>query len=208
MLIRIVLSLLLILSAQSAFAQSAGASKAKTKKVKKARKSATQLRLGMGLWQETIDLNTSFAESKMVAQSMGFLTNIARNVPFRNSRWAFNYSLDAGVGTIKGKGNNDNVPDELKNQLWLLAGVSAGFMYRTSPSAEIGFTFPAYYRAINWELQKDSDFDAERDSSFSVGAGGVYVARLNKSSAINLAVTHQYLWDATMWTAFWQYEYR
>lgn len=206
--IRIILSILLLLSLPAAFAQNEGVSKGKAKKVKKARKSTTQLRLGMGMWQETIDLKTSLAESKMQAQSTGFLANIARNVPITNSRWAFNYSFDAGLGMIKGKGNNLSVPDELKNQFWMLAGLSAGFMYRTSPVAEIGFAVPAYYRVINWQLASGSDLDVGRDSSYSVGAGGVYVARLNESSAIHLAVTHQYLWNATLWTAFWQHEFQ
>jgi hypothetical protein len=139
---------------------------------------------------------------------LGLMVDIGRNVPYTASKWSFNYGANLGVGTIKGKGNNDNVPDELKNQLWFLVGASGGFMYRTSPNSEIGFMIPFYYRLINWKLASGSDLDVDKDSSFTVGGQFVYLARLDKDSSLHISLTQQHMWQSTMWGISWQTEYR
>lgn len=203
--IRIAVVLILVMSARVFAAEEAdGSSKAKTKA---SRKSVTQLRYGLSLWQETITLASGAAESKMVAQSMGVLLGLGRSAPMGRSKWNFTYGAELGLGTIKGKGNNDNVPDELKNQLWYLIGGNAGLMYRTSPASELGLSVPFYYRQINWQLDSGSDLKID-DQPFTIGVAGDYVTHLSKTSALHLTVTHQHMWNATMWGLFYQRTFR
>jgi hypothetical protein len=185
-------------------AESDGTSKTKARAPRKAQ---TQLKMGAELWQETMTLKSGAAESKMVSQSMGLFAGLGRSSPLGRSRWEFTYGAEAGIGTIKGKGNNDNVPDELKNQLWWLIGGNAGLMYRTSPVSELGLSVPFYYRAINWKLEAGSNLEIQ-DEPFSVGMAGEFVTHLSRNSALHLTLTQQYQWNATLWGAFYQRSFR
>lgn len=202
--IHFLLGLLLLLSAPAFAQESDGTSKTKAKV---SRKAQTQLQMGVVLWQESMTLKAGAAESKMVSQSMGLLAELGRSNPLGRSKWSFTYGGTLGLGTIKGKGNNDNVPDELKNQLWYLIGGSAGLMYRTSPVSELGLSVPLYYRTINWQLDAGSPLKID-DEPFSVGIAGEFVTHLSKSSALHLTLTQQYQWNGTMWGAFYQRSFR
>lgn len=202
--IRYLLSLLLLLSAPAFAQEGEGTSKTKTRAPRKAQ---TQLQMGVALWQESMTLRAGAPESKMVSQSMGLLASLGRSNPIGRSKWNYTYGATLGVGTIKGKGNNDNVPDELKNQLWYLLGGSAGVMFRTSPVSELGLSVPIYYRYINWQLEAGSPLEIE-DEPLSVGIAGEFVTHLSRYSALHLTLTQQYQWNGTMWGAFYQRSFR
>lgn len=165
----------------------------------------TQLRTGIVMWQEAIDLKKDASSAKMESQLIGplFAYSYVRPVGKRN-RWLQVYSAELGLGTLKGKGNSDSIPDELKNQPWYMVGVSPALIYRTTSVSEVGVVLPLYYRMIGWKLDPSLGLDPDRDTSFSAGLGGVYTNRLTKTSHLHVALVRQHMWNSTQWMISWQ----
>lgn len=198
--LRWILIFLMAFSGSTSWAQ--GSSKAKRRKPVKA---YTQVRAGVVMWQEAIDLKKESSSAKMESQLLGplFAYSYVRPTGSRN-RWLQVYTAELGLGTLKGKGNSDSIPDELKNQPWYMVGLSPALIYRTTSVSEVGVVLPLYYRMIGWKLDPSLGLDPDRDTSFSAGLGGVYTNRLTKTSHLHVALVRQHMWNATQWMVSWQ----
>lgn len=191
-------------------AKSSGSATTKTKspKVRVAKPPSNQLNVRVSgiLWQEALEVSNGTARGTMETQSQGLLASMNYMIPIsRSKRWYQTYGIELGFGAIKGKGNTDELADELKGQMWVMAGVNPGVMYRTSPVGTVGILLPIAYRQINWQLSDGSTFNPEGDSSFSLGVSLLYLSHITPRSALMLAVTHQSMWSATSWSVGYQY---
>lgn len=163
-----------------------------------------EFRTGYLLWQEAIDLKNGPSNASMRAQGQGILTSLSRTSPL-SRRWLLQYGGDFAVGSLKGKGNSAAIADELSGQLWYSLGAHLGAIYRTSSVTNLGLLVPAHYRMIQWKLKGGSSLDPDRDTSYSVGLGAIMENRLSARSWVHFAVTHQHMWNATMFAFSWKY---
>lgn len=178
-----------------------------TKKVKATttRKSFSQLHMGYQLWQEAIDATSAGTTSEMLTYLHGFRIGYSWHKPLRNVRWVTVYGADLGLGLAKGAAAAP-LTDEVEDQSWFSITFNPGMMYRTTSKSEIGFYVPIAYRMIRWDLK--APFDLDRDSSFSVGVTGAYVSRFSLKTSMMVTVTHQQMWNATIWGIGYQYDFR
>ncbi|NJL24558.1 MAG: hypothetical protein HC902_04905 [Calothrix sp. SM1_5_4] len=65
---------------------------------------------------------------------------------------------------------------------------------------------PVLYRSISWKLRAGSALDPDRDSSLSVGLMGSFALFFSNRSSLQLAISQQHMWTATLWHLGWQYE--
>lgn len=166
-----------------------------------------QVRVGWLFGQENIRLKSGANTADMETQSEGLLAS-ANYVLGSRTRWRQQYGIELGNGRLKGKGNTNEIPDELRGQVWFMFGIAPGINYRSSSVSEVGLSVPIHYRMIQWQLQGGSPLDPERDASFSVAARGHYIQRFSKKSALELSLTYHHLWQATFWGASWQIDFQ
>ncbi len=164
-----------------------------------------EARAGITLWQEPLEAVRNSVKGKMNAQSEGLALSLSYDKPFPHSRWSYTYGADFGVGFIKASSADGVLADTLKNQRWVCIGGSVGIMNRTTVHTSFGFEFPVFYRTISWELN-DETFAPDRETSFSAGLGLVYENHFSGRSSLHMSMTHQYMWDATVWLAAYQYK--
>ena len=169
------------------------------------KKKFRQFTLGYQLWQETIDASSAGVNSEMLTYFHGFKAGYSWHRPLRNVRWVTVYGADFGFGFAKGAAMAP-LTDEVEDQGWYSATVYPGLMYRGTSKSEIGIQIPLTYRIIQWKL--DEPFDLDRKGSFSAGVSLMYVARFSLKSSMQVALTHQQMWDATIWSIGYQFDFR
>lgn len=163
-----------------------------------------QLSTGFAMWQEPIEATKGADKTTFMTQSLAARIGMTYNQFYPKSRWRKVYAADALFGTIKGKGSSLTIQDELNKQPWIAVQASAGWTYRTSPASEVGIFAPAILRHIKWDLADGSSLKMDRQTSFSIGLGGVYVNRFTRTQSLHLSVAHQQMWRATVWSATWE----
>lgn len=194
--------------AQSSTSASASRTKVKKKK-KRARVERATLRVGTMLWQEAIHFTKAGDEVNAETQSVGLFVGYGKSVPLSGLRWSYYYGAEAAIGVIKGRAlSNLAINDGLKNQFWYLVGANPGVVYRTTAYTELGLFAPVWFRMINWKTNPSSDLDPQRDSSFSFGVQGQMVQRFSKTSALEISITQQLMWQATVWGVTWLHTFR
>jgi hypothetical protein len=197
----------ILLSCVLSFAHVAVAQNTSTKKIKATttKKNYTQLHVGYQLWQETIDASSGGTASEMLTYMHGFRLGYSWHRPFSNVRWVSVYGAELGMGLAKGTATAP-LTDEVEDQTWFSVTFNPGLIYRGTSKSEIGLMLPISYRMIQWELQ--APFDLDRGSSFSVGLTGAYVNRFTQKSSLMVTLTHQQMWNATIWGLGYQYDFR
>jgi hypothetical protein len=181
-------------------------SAAKASKPTGPRPSYRDLTIGFITWQESIKAMRPPDSTQMQTQSLGTRISYAYN-RFYSGAWRYHHSVDFAFGTLKGKGGISKIQDEIKNQLWAMATLSPGLIYRTSPVSELGLGLPLSYRFIQWKFESGSNFSMDKGSSFSAGIAGLFGLRFNPKSGIEFMVQHQHMWNAVIWTASYTYVY-
>lgn len=184
------------------------ATTATTKKKAKSVRPATYSRMGlsMGLWQESIEAKKAGVRTKIEMQSHGLRLHYNYNIPYTRSNWRQVYGGELGYGYIKGKGALTTIADELEKQPWISLTFSYGWLYRTTPVSDVGVAVPLTYRMISWDLESGSGLKMDRENSFSAGFSLLYMNRFSEKSAINISLTHHYMWDTTIWAMGWEYK--
>lgn len=169
------------------------------------RKEYRQLHFGYQMNQETINATSSGVGTSMLTQFHGFRVGLGWHSPRRNLRWVRTYGVETSFGLAKGV-TAPPAADLLREQPWLSVGASAGYMYRTTSKSEIGFALPVQYRAIFWEILPS--LSLEKEQSFSAGLSAMYVARFDLKHSVQATLTHQYMWESTIWSLSYQYDFR
>jgi hypothetical protein len=177
----------------------------RTIKASATKKKFTQLHVGYQLWQETIDATSGATTSEMLTYMHGLRLGYSWHHPFKNVRWVSVYGAELGMGFAKGTAVSP-LADEVKDQTWFSATFNPGIMYRSTSKSELGLMLPITYRLIQWKLQEP--FDLDRSSSFSVGLTGAYINRFSLQNSFMVSVTHQQMWNATIWGIGYQYDFR
>ncbi len=161
---------------------------------------------GLIIWQEAVKLNRGASSAQMQSQFKGLIINGDYNRTIANSYWQHLYSLEFAYGTLKGQGDQPNIPDRLDNQSWMMLAFKPGLIYRTSPVSRAGLILPLLYRKISWNFNPNSGLAAE-DKAFSVGIGLLFTQRFTKDSSVNLSLVHQRMWQTSLWAATWNYDF-
>ena len=161
----------------------------------------------LATWQEKIPVVNLVGEFPVQTQTIGFLGQLVFLKSPPKSRWRPFQSWDFGFGKLQGEGSTSDLPDRFDNQMWILAGASYGFRYRTSSITDIGLSAPLFVRFINWKLKPGTTTNPGRDLSATLGLRGHYVARIGKKLYLEGSVTHQFLWESTIWMVGLQYSF-
>jgi hypothetical protein len=183
---------------------SATAGTTTTARALKPRETSLRTYFGALFWQESIDVTNATSKAKLITQSNGITGGLIYDIPFEGQRWSYSLGAFGGLGNLKGKGQGA-ITDSFGNQPWYSAGVAAGITYRTSAVSSLSFSIPATYRTIDWRINPGSSTDPERDGSFSAGFTGLYANHLTPNARILFGFTRQHMWNATQWTAAWEY---
>ncbi len=176
-----------------------------SKKVSPLKKQYTQISASYIFWQEKLEAVSNGTAGYMMTHFHGFKLGYAYNKPFNNIRWVQSYLGEASMGYVKGAGTSAAIPDEVESQTWMGLSFSPGLIYRTTANSEIGFALPLSYKKPLWKFETPLEVD---DHPFSVGLSLNFISRLNLKSAITLGLTHQHMWNATIWSVGWQYDFR
>lgn len=202
--------ILSFLSVHGAFGEnSTSATSNKTQKTKSLlRKSYYDFSINYIVWQELIDASGTGISGQGRFSFTGTQFSLTHNRPFKNIRWVQTYSGQISLGTTKGKGDSTGFADEFKNQMWYAVSGSAGLTYRTTAASELGAFIPVYARMISWQLASNAAIELDKKTSFSVGLGLNFTQRFNTHSALQVALVHQFLWEATQWSLGYQYSFR
>jgi hypothetical protein len=203
--IKLIFSLLLLITMISApaWAEEKAGSEVWTNKHTVGRHRATakfsDFELGAMTWQEDIQAHRSIFNTPITMQFVGLKGDYSYN-HFFTPTWRYHHTVEFAFGNVKGQGTIPQIGDVLRDQAWLMAGVSPGLMWRTSPRSELGFGLPLLYRYIYWHIQKDSGFAIDRGSSVSVGVSAMYVVRFTTRHSLHIEVAQQHMWNAVIWS--------
>lgn len=199
------------LLALPAAAQSKGTKAPSTSGKRPARsapKTISGLRMTYLMWQEIIEVTNGPARTDMLTQSEGVQISYLRNIPFSNPRWNQVFTGDVAGGVLKGTGGTTLIPDSFGNQAWFMLSGSAGLRYRTSSISSVSLFVPLSYRMISWRLEPGSTTNPSKDSSFSVGLGGLFDIQFSPRNSFQAGLIHQHLWKATQWSIGLQRSFR
>lgn len=169
------------------------------------KKKFSQFHVGYQVWQEHIDASSAGTESEMLAHFHGAKIGYSLHHPHKNVRWVTVYGADLGIGLTKGTATSP-LTDEVEDQTWFSITAYPGLMYRSTSKSELGILIPVSWRMIQWKLQ--DPYDLDRDSSFSAGISLVYVNRFSLKSSMTVTLTHQQMWNATIWGVGYQIDLR
>lgn len=164
-----------------------------------------QISLGYQQLQEGIKATKGSDKATIRTSMRGFNLAGQYNIPFRQSSWRHFYGLIASWGETKGQGDAV-ITDPVKDQPWTMFTFNPGVMYRTAPHTEVGISLPLSYRTIDWQF--DNGLSMERKASFTPGLSGIFVVRVSAASAFHVSLTHQHVWQNTMWAIGWTYTVR
>lgn len=175
------------------------------KKATTTNKRFSQVHLGYQMWQESIDATTSGISSTMLTHFYGMRIGYSSHRPRKNVRWVDVYGVDLGLGVAKGTAAAP-LSDEVSGQPWISLTAYPGRMYRSTSKSELGLLLPVSYRLTQWELQPP--FELDRKSAFAVGVTALYVNRFSLRTSFSVALTHQFLLDATVLGIGYQVDFR
>jgi hypothetical protein len=139
-------------------------------------------------------------------QFHGFEFGAGYEIPFKAFRWVQYYSADVAVGVAKGIGKGP-VVDELKDQSWMAFTAKAGIIYRATAVSEVGLFIPLTIRSARWKLDETAQLEM-KDKSFSAGLGAMFINRFTPYQALVVTLTHQHMWNSTVWGIAWQYDFK
>ncbi len=170
----------------------------------RSRTHSSSIGIGMNTWHETVELKRSGTTAKMYSQlksvNFGYDFNQLRAM----SRWHWNYGIDLGVGTLKGKGNAP-ITDQFNDQPFIMATARWGMVFRSSSAARAGFFIPLSYRQIQWAYESTSSTKAN-EAQISIGVGGLFQLRFTPRTSFQASVAHQHMWNANVWAAGLNFE--
>jgi len=155
--------------------------------------------IGAMTWQEDVNAHRSIYSTPITMQFVGLKGDYSYN-HFFSPNWRYHHTAEFAFGNTKGQGSIPQIGDVLRDQTWLMAGVSPGLMWRTNPRSELGFGLPIVYRYIYWHIQKDSGFSIDKGTSFSVGVSATYVVRFTSRHSVHVSVEQQHMWNTVIWS--------
>lgn len=158
------------------------------------------------IWQEEIGAERMGSTDRIQMQMQSTTFSMTYKKPFRNIRWLQSHSLEAGFGTLKGKGRTTEIPDFLVQPFYLIVA-SPGIIYRTSPPSELGFSLPLTFRFIEWRLN-DESLQLEKAASLGYGITFSYGQRITPLITVLMAFTNQMSPSATTWSLGLDYSLR
>lgn len=199
-------SLLFVFSLQSFAQQKTAAAKTRTRP-SVFTKSYFQFGLIGHLSQENIKTERSGVSEDIESQSQGLTLSLRYIKPTSSVRWIQSHAAEFTNGYLRLQGVTATLNDELKNQPWVSVTLSPGMSYRTTSVSEIGLSLPLTYRAISWQL-KDPTYKLGKTGSFSYGLAGTFTNNFSLKNSLLVSVTHQFVWNSTVWSAGWLHSFR
>lgn len=186
----------------SASAAPAGNSKARAT----LRKKYFQGTFGYNLWHEAVAASSGGNDGNISMSFHGFKIGGAYLVPYKQLRWVQYYAADVSFGNTKGTGDGA-ITDQLREQPWYAATVTPGLIFRSTALSELGVILPLAYRQIDFKLDSGASLQVD-DKPFSVGVGAMFINRFTTRSSLMLALTHQHMWNATIWGMTYTYDFK
>ena len=176
----------------------ASASEAKTAK--------SALRVGGSIWQESMNSKNAAGEAPMRTESKGLGTEIGRYILMKkNPAWDYFYGFNLGFGILRGKVTAPTATEEIKNQSWLMAGISPGVSRRSSKFSRITFSVPIQYRMIEWAFDEETTLEVTPRSNYSVGGALSFENQVTEKGYIQVMLTRHHQWDFVAWTLSWNH---
>jgi hypothetical protein len=80
-------------------------------------------------------------------------------------------------------------------------------IYRATAVSELGVYIPLAYRKVSWKLDSSSALTLN-EKAFSVGLGFMFINRFTPYTSLLVTVTHQHMWNSTLWGIGWQYDFK
>lgn len=170
-------------------------------------KSFLQTNVGLTYWQETIDISNTTSSGQLAAFFEGLDFQATYLKPRQSLRSLYTYTGLLALGGAKGTASG-GLSDEFAQQKWLKVGFAPGILYRTGMRTELGIRIPLEYRLTFWEVTAGSNVKIDRSNSFSYGISGVFAARYSLRAAIAATLTYHHVWQTSVWSVSWQYDFR
>lgn len=159
------------------------------------------------VFQEAIRTERSGISEHIEAQSQGLGLSLRYINPTSSVRWIQSHAVEITSGFLRMQGITATLNDELKNQPWLSLTLSPGMSYRTTSVSEVGLSLPLTYRTISWKLE-DPTYKVDRAGSFSYGLAGTFTNHFSLKNSLLISLTHQVVWNSTVWSAGWIHSFR
>lgn len=188
-------------------AQQKTAAKTKSRPPSVFSKSYFQVGIIGHLSQEGIKTERSGVSEDIESQSQGLTLSLRYIKPTSSVRWIQSHAAELTNGYLRLQGVTATLNDELKNQPWVSVTLSPGMSYRTTSVSEIGLSLPLTYRAISWQL-KDPTYKLSKTGSFSYGFAGTFTNNFSLKNSLLVSITHQFVWNSTVWSAGWLHSFR
>jgi len=162
--------------------------------------------IGYRIWHENVPAVSGGVPGDIPMQFHGFNLGGSYQIPLKNFRWVKYFGGDIDFGVAKGQGKGP-VTDQLKDQPWFALTAKPGILYRSTAVAEFALVVPLTFRKVNWKLD-DSAQLALSEKTFSAGLEGQFISRFTPYNSLLVTVTHQFMWNATVWGIAWQYDFK
>lgn len=152
---------------------------------------------GLTTWQESFNVESFGNKDLMTTRFEGLVLAYTWNKPFKKKlRWLRMYGLEGDLGYLKGSALK-GAGDQVKNQMFLMASGFYGYRYRTTMRSEVNFFMPLTIKTVMWSVEDSLKIE---DQMYSVGLGGSFTFRMGLRSSISLQLSHQFMWDASVWS--------
>lgn len=158
------------------------------------------------LSQETVEAYRAPNTREMITQSQGTTFSLKYKKPAGAGKFVWTAGLEFGVGTIRFRGKDDVIPDQVVNP-WYMFSLNPGFVIRTTPITDFGISVPFGYRINKWPVD-DPSFTVSRAAGIGYGVQFTMGTRFGTNSTLVIAFTNQMAWQATQWAIGYDYAFR